>query len=150
MTKFSKCRRGHVLAGDNLYVSPKGVRQCRTCTSAYRKAHPTCRMKSTAAYKKWKASHPEQAKKLQKKYDLKKHFGITLDWHEAKRKEQNNQCAICKRLMDVPRVDHDHETEQVRDLLCNNCNCGIGFLQDSPIVAQATADYLKRWKHEQS
>ncbi len=24
------CKRGHLLSGDNLYVSPKGSRQCKT------------------------------------------------------------------------------------------------------------------------
>lgn len=31
------CKRGHPMSGDNLYVSPGGQRQCRTC-SAYRDA----------------------------------------------------------------------------------------------------------------
>lgn len=26
-----ECHRGHPLSGDNLYISPKGVRQCRAC-----------------------------------------------------------------------------------------------------------------------
>ena len=82
----------------------------------------------------------------QKNYDLQKNYSVTLEWYEKKKLEQENQCAVCKRLMDIPRVDHDHETEVVRDLLCANCNVALGMLQDSILVAQAAADYLKRWK----
>lgn len=27
----SHCKRGHPLSGDNLYLKPSGIRQCRTC-----------------------------------------------------------------------------------------------------------------------
>lgn len=30
----SECRRGHALAGANLYVNPRGERQCRECQRA--------------------------------------------------------------------------------------------------------------------
>lgn len=30
----TKCKRGHPLSGANLYVSPKGSRECRTCRRA--------------------------------------------------------------------------------------------------------------------
>src|SRR5208282_4721367 len=136
MPHSKTCRKGHAMEGDNLYVSPKGARHCRRCLADYRKEHPTSAVKNTAATQRWKAKNKERLRLYQRNYDLKTNFGVTLDWHDAKRQEQNNQCAICKRLMDVPRVDHDHETGEVRDLLCANCNCGIGFLQDSPIVAQ--------------
>lgn len=29
------CKRGHSLSGENLYVSPKGIRGCRSCRSAH-------------------------------------------------------------------------------------------------------------------
>lgn len=33
-----ECLRGHELAGENLYVSPQGVRRCRTCDRAREQA----------------------------------------------------------------------------------------------------------------
>lgn len=33
------CRHGHPLSGDNLYVTPKGFRQCRTCRKVAQERH---------------------------------------------------------------------------------------------------------------
>jgi hypothetical protein len=67
-------------------------------------------------------------------------------------KAQNNLCAICgnpqhqfhkgtrKRLY----VDHDHKTNKVRGLLCNNCNAGVGRFKDEPDRLRSAADYLER------
>jgi hypothetical protein len=40
-------------------------------------------------------------------------------------------------------VDHDHETGEVRGLLCTNCNTGIGQLQEDPEVLLKAIEYLK-------
>jgi hypothetical protein len=40
-------------------------------------------------------------------------------------------------------VDHDHETGEVRGLLCAPCNRGIGLLQDKIEVLESAAQYLK-------
>lgn len=41
-------------------------------------------------------------------------------------------------------IDHDHETDVVRGLLCNTCNVGIGMLQHSSKILQSGINYLKR------
>lgn len=61
-------------------------------------------------------------------------------------KKQNNACAICgitteengKKLV----VDHNHETLQVRGLLCQSCNSGLGFFKDSPTRLSIAIEYL--------
>jgi len=63
---------------------------------------------------------------------------------------QKGVCAICKnpethvRLGKLTqlRVDHSHDTGQVRGLLCNSCNAGIGFLKDNPALLAASVQYL--------
>ena len=140
------CLRGHELSGDNLYVSPKGTRGCKACRKQYLEDNPIPRAAQTIAFKKWKSKNVKRMQVYQKNYDLQKKYGKSLAWYENKTVEQNNQCAICKRVMDIPRVDHDHTTDEVRDLLCANCNVALGMLQDDPLIAQAAADYLKRWK----
>lgn len=58
---------------------------------------------------------------------------------------QNGVCAICG---DPPPdgkllcVDHEHESGEVRGLLCVRCNTAIGSLRDNPVVIRSAAAYL--------
>lgn len=59
--------------------------------------------------------------------------------------DQNGGCAICggnnadgRRLS----VDHDHESDIVRGLLCHCCNVGIGLLKEDVRVLAAAIRYL--------
>jgi hypothetical protein len=56
---------------------------------------------------------------------------------------QFGKCAICS-LEDKLYVDHCHKTGDVRGLLCNKCNSGIGFLNDDPTLLNNAYKYLMR------
>lgn len=142
----TQCKRGHDLAGDNLYVSPKGTRGCRACRSLYKEENPPDLAKAVLASQRWRDNNEEEFKAYQRKYDLWKNYGITVEEFEAKLTEQAGKCAICNSLMDRPCVDHDHDTDEVRGLLCRTCNSGIGLLKDDILIAQSAVDYLKKWK----
>lgn len=40
-------------------------------------------------------------------------------------------------------VDHDHDTEKIRGLLCNDCNLAVGYGK-TPEKLRAAAEYLQR------
>ena len=73
-------------------------------------------------------------------------YGITIEKYEILLAEQNGCCAIClavtgsdgKRLA----VDHNHETGEVRGLLCDNCNTGLGMFKDNPSLLAKAINYL--------
>ena len=44
----------------------------------------------------------------------------------------------------APKFDHDHATEQVRELLCNPCNTALGGFKDSAEITSKVAAYLER------
>jgi hypothetical protein len=136
------CKYGHDMSGDNLYLSPRGVRGCRVCRTKYLKENPPSPEKASVAHRR----HAEKNPDYHKDDWRKRKYGLSPEAYAAKLESQEHRCKICGRVMSKPNVDHDHETNEVRDLLCWPCNCGIGFLQDSPVIAQAAADYLKRWK----
>jgi hypothetical protein len=64
------------------------------------------------------------------------------------RADQENKCKICGIPEEkAPRgrlaVDHCHETGQLRGLLCNNCNVGLGQFKDNPNLLTAAIEYLQ-------
>lgn len=73
--------------------------------------------------------------------------GITVDRYYELLDIQGGTC-ICgcpnpqpngKRLA----VDHDHQTGEVRGILCEWCNRALGYAKDRPEVLRMLADYLE-------
>lgn len=61
---------------------------------------------------------------------------------------QGTQCAICKLLLvddeykPKYHIDHCHEKDYVRGLLCHHCNTGLGLLKDSQDNLRNATNYL--------
>ena len=74
---------------------------------------------------------------------LKTRYGLTLEEYEAFCDLRNNQCELCgsTRLL---HIDHDHKTGELRGLLCNKCNQGLGLFNDSSDLIQKAYEYLKK------
>lgn len=83
-------------------------------------------------------------------YMLSYRHGITADDYDTMLVNQGGVCAICGtdqpggRRSERFHVDHDHETGEVRGLLCNECNQGLGKFQDSVEMLRAAIQYLAR------
>ena len=62
----------------------------------------------------------------------------------------NGLCDICHQPEVAPNkslaVDHDHATGEIRGLLCNLCNTGLGLMKDSTVIINSAIDYLERSK----
>lgn len=65
--------------------------------------------------------------------------------------KQNNRCAICDVEFDYniysknPCVDHSHNNGEVRGLLCDKCNRGIGAFDDNIDILKNAIIYLKKY-----
>jgi len=81
-------------------------------------------------------------------YHLKRRYGITAADADVMLAAQGGLCAICRAAPAV-HVDHDHATDAVRELLCFNCNGGLGQFRDDPAVLRAAADYVERHRRRQ-
>jgi hypothetical protein len=71
-------------------------------------------------------------------------YGISEDRYTELWAQQGGVCAIC--LEDSEKkglgVDHDHDTGEIRGLLCSQCNGAIGMLRERPDLMQRATDYL--------
>jgi hypothetical protein len=82
-------------------------------------------------------------------YYLLKLYGITtIDWQDMFDK-QEGKCAICgihqSEVKSTFHVDHNHETNKVRGLLCSKCNQAIGLVGESISTLNSMIDYLKEF-----
>lgn len=81
-----------------------------------------------------------------------KRYGLTLEDYQALLEAQKGVCAVChqpetrktKAGKVAPlHVDHDHQTGQVRSLLCHRCNMALGYVREDPEVARALVAYIE-------
>ena len=79
---------------------------------------------------------------------IKNTYGLTPDTYNVMYAQQLGCCDICgSEEKDVTgarlHIDHDHDTGEVRGLLCSNCNRGLGMLKDSSEIINKAVAYLK-------
>lgn len=88
-------------------------------------------------------------------YEYLSIYGITLDQYNQLAKNQNYGCAICgqpetlKHQTGVLRnlaVDHNHSTGEIRGLLCDKHNRGLGLFQDNVEYLKKAIQYLENKK----
>jgi hypothetical protein len=97
-----------------------------------------------------KAENPELVTQQNRKWALKKVFGMTVEEFEMLLAEQNGGCAICggppvagkKNLS----VDHDHETGANRGLLCGLCNFALCRVEQDAGWGEKALRYLHKYK----
>jgi hypothetical protein len=76
-------------------------------------------------------------------YHLVRRYGVTAAQIEERISVQAGLCVICRRsLGGKPHVDHDHETGEVRGVLCFNCNGGLGQFGDDAERLRRAIAYL--------
>lgn len=82
-------------------------------------------------------------------YYYKTKYGITLEDKNKMIENQKSLCAICN--SDNPKskygwqVDHDHETNKVRAILCMDCNVTLG-LYEKALKDKRFDEYLVKYK----
>jgi hypothetical protein len=131
---------------------------CRLCIKVYAKKHyGEHREERIEKERQRRLIDPEKFKKYGRSYranfsdkiraqKIKKLYGIDFEDWVALFESQDKKCAICK--MSEPGIkgwqtDHNHETKEVRGILCTSCNNGLGRFKDNPGVLLRAADYLR-------
>ena len=143
-----------------LTIEEKRLRQ-READKQYALNHPD---KLKAKHKRRYEENPEREKARNKSYYMlnreaqrvrhrdTKHK-LPKGWFDAKVASQNNQCAICgDEFTDTPHIDHSHahcppsKSCNIcrRDLLCTDCNLGLGRFKDSIKCLSSAIQYLRK------
>lgn len=92
----------------------------RSRTNAYRLRHP----------ERVKAGHFRK-------------YGLDESTLKAMKVQQGGRCAACGCNAHL-HVDHCHNTNVVRQLLCAACNRALGMALENPMRLRALADYIER------
>jgi hypothetical protein len=85
------------------------------------------RAEESASYAQRKESDADWVRTRRDRH-LRLNYGIGLDEYEAMYRAQDGRCASCGEFEETLRVDHDHETGVVRELLCHPCNVLEGHM----------------------
>lgn len=114
----------------------------KTAYDFYRANITKCKACHAIVTRAWKAAHPTH----NRDHKLRNRYGMSTEQYDAMFAQQNGRCAICglhqtdsKKTLEV---DHDHETNTVRGLLCQNCNKSLGLMRDNPAVLLKAILYL--------
>lgn len=126
---------------------------CKSCKSQRAaQYHKKNKDKVVERVRSWRLSNPEKKRanqrKHERKYNLKKLYGITPEEYEEMLAKQGGLCAVCRGEPygrgNKLHVDHDHATGRVRGLLCHGCNASLGLMKESPERLRSAAVYLER------
>jgi hypothetical protein len=127
---------------------------CKACRRAdskrWREQNPK---KFRQQLKSWRERNPNSGKEwreLHPNYSIEHAYDLTKNEWDALFEKQGRCCAICKATSPSGikngrwHTDHDHETGEVRGILCGNCNLGLGNFKDNPSLLRSAVAYLER------
>ncbi len=90
---------------------------------------------------------PQITYEQRREYKLKEKYGITPKDYNDMYVKQNGCCKICgthqTELKHILVVDHNHDTGNVRGLLCRSCNVGLGHFKDNKDLLKIAIQYLE-------
>lgn len=124
--------------------------ECAECSNAYTRNYYKNVVKKTEDYK---------IKRSDKHY--KRKYGITHAEYLKMCEDNNFKCSICgvKKLTsgngiigssEVLVLDHCHETNKIRGVLCFDCNFGLGFFKDNILNLVSAHLYLLQTETDKS
>lgn len=95
----------------------------------------TCTIKNTLSWRKENKERADKHAVKNRRKALTKSYGITVEAYNELLQQQGNGCAICRRPATLfpysLHIDHNHDTGNIRGLLCYKCNVYLGYIKDS-------------------
>lgn len=123
--------------------NPEKVREANI---AWRQNNPD----KVAEYRRaWHERNLDHSVSCSRNSRLKSKYGVDLIWYESKLHEQEYVCALCSMVNESGRrlaVDHDHNTNLVRGLLCMKCNFALERLDNVEDWTIKAVAYVAEYK----
>lgn len=119
---------------------------CKECRNKKTKERYWQNIEKSREYQRNKA---KKYKNRQSEYHLKTTYGLTTKDKKELLLKQNQKCAVCSAFFSKAadaKIDHDHSTGRVRELLCHNCNVSLGLLKEDLKIVDALKAYLEKHK----
>jgi len=119
---------------DDFHAKGPGFQaQCKACRNEARRQANRNRTEAQRAHDR----------ERQRDQDLRRYYGISQVEYDRLSDRQGGRCGICRRDAAL-HVDHDHESGQVRGLLCHPCNTALGLFGEDPERLLAAAEWIAR------
>jgi hypothetical protein len=88
-------------------------------------------------------------RKAQKReLQLKRNFNLTSEQYNQMFEQQQGCCAICNRHQSEFKrrliVEHNHDSNKIRGLVCHNCNSILGHAHDDINILLNAIEYLRK------
>jgi len=147
--RCSKCKLDFPATLQHFYPSKLGSLGLQSrCKGCSRLMSDEWRKNNTARVRETQTAWDKANKYRRRDAFLRRTHGIGEAEYQARLAAQEHKCAICGAPPKPEKtfsldVDHDHSTNEVRGLLCNACNQGLGYFKDNPERLRAAALYLE-------
>lgn len=107
-----------------------------------------CKSCSDETAREWNNRNTDKRFETRRKSHLRRKFDISLEQYSELLKKQNNCCAVCERHVSEFNkelaVDHNHQTGEIRGLLCTNCNYRLVAKHTNGELLRKIADYVEQ------
>lgn len=117
---------------------------CPECGGEFVKRWQAHRYCSRECSQKWNRKHREMSD--DGTWGWLKKYGLDRRGYDLLLQAQGGRCAICQaHQYEKDRrlgVDHDHDTGEIRGILCTQCNSAIGLLGDDVDLLRRAIEYL--------
>jgi len=116
----------------------------KTCVECKKRRRPSAYQLSPHRLGRAHGRCDDCQRRWYRNHNLFSRYGVTLEEYERIRDAQGGMCLSCEDVTEKLVVDHNHETCEVRGLLCGSCNLALGHTKDDPARLEALVGYLER------
>lgn len=114
--------------------SGKRNKQCKRCRIYFNTLWKNNPNDYTEKRKQYYRDNKEKHQARNFKNSIRSKYRLSIEEYQRMLSDQKNQCAICgitfgKERNKLPCIDHSHQTNKVRALLCRKCNISLGLIE---------------------